>query len=990
MQPERIREVVRELLRRPGHEKVRSLVYELLVHGLEASSAEIDFEQSLPEVHGRADALLGRTVFEFKRDLRQERGEAESRLRDYMADREAHTGERFVGIVTDGAEFDPYELRDGELVALTRYRPSRDKPRDLLAWLASAVAIRPELPPEPEVIQRELGRESLAYEVSRARLATLWDQVSSHPDVQVKRRLWASLLEVVYGSSVDQDDLFFQHTYLTIVAKTMASRVLGLELPEPSELLAGTAFRNVGVLGAVESDFFDWVLSSDDGEEIVRRIAGQASRFRLQDVRTDVLKGLYESLIDPQQRRYLGEYYTPDWLAAWVCERAVSEPLEQRVVDPACGSGSFLFHLIRTLLAAADSAGLSNAEAIDRCTERILGIDIHPVAVIIARVTYLLALGEERLREPGRPAVSVPVYLGDSLQWNTRQILATREVQIEVPDGPSLWFPAEATADPTLFDSVISRLVQSSKQNAPAEGVERWLHRQGLDQDATSRLLTTYEDLRQLQDEGKNHIWGYVARNLARPMWLSGADQKVDVIVGNPPWLAYRAMSRGMQTKFKNESKRLGVWSGKPAARDLSGYFFARCVELYLRDGGGIAFVLPYAAMSRSQFAGFRTGDYGPPGLRLAQVTFDDAWALDDAVQPLFRVPSSVFFATEGEPGGLPTEVRAYSGELPRRDASPGEATETLTSQLIKWPPILENEAPEQDGSPYREHFRQGAPLTPRMLCLVDLADSSPLGTDPEAPLVTSHRSAQEDRTWKEIPSLSGPVEAEFLRLIYLSRCILPFRVGEPALGVIPWNTADARLMDSQAAQREGHLGLGAWLKQAETLWSKYGQDVPFVEAIDYFKSLSNQLSKLMPIRVVYPEAGALQAAAVVRDPNALIDHDLYWHACAEDEARYLEAVFNSEVLRQRIAEAQSRGQWGARHFSKVVFNLAVPKFDSASPLHVRLAEAAARAEQAAASIELPPSTYFVTARTRVREALREKGVTDEIDRLVDQLLGSR
>ena len=69
---ERLREIVSELVARPGHEKVRVLVYDLLVNGLGARSSEVDFEMPLPEVHGRTDALLGRTIFEFKRDLRRE------------------------------------------------------------------------------------------------------------------------------------------------------------------------------------------------------------------------------------------------------------------------------------------------------------------------------------------------------------------------------------------------------------------------------------------------------------------------------------------------------------------------------------------------------------------------------------------------------------------------------------------------------------------------------------------------------------------------------------------------------------------------------------------------------------------------------------------------------------------------------------------------------------------------------------------------------
>ena len=64
-------ELVTELAGQPGHEKVRTLVYRLLVDDLGADSMDIDFEKPAPEVRGRIDALLGRTVFEFKSDLSQ-------------------------------------------------------------------------------------------------------------------------------------------------------------------------------------------------------------------------------------------------------------------------------------------------------------------------------------------------------------------------------------------------------------------------------------------------------------------------------------------------------------------------------------------------------------------------------------------------------------------------------------------------------------------------------------------------------------------------------------------------------------------------------------------------------------------------------------------------------------------------------------------------------------------------------------------------------
>ena len=150
--------------------------------------------------------------------------------------------------------------------------------------------------------------------------------------------------------------------------------------------------QQANIYGAVESDFFDWIVAAPEGEELVRRIMAHVRRFRLREVKSDVLKILYESLIDRDERHGLGEYYTPDWLAAKMVRHTVSAPVEQKVLDPACGSGTFLFHAVRNFLAEAEEVDMPIVNWASEATQLVAGMDIHPVAVIIARVTYLLAL----------------------------------------------------------------------------------------------------------------------------------------------------------------------------------------------------------------------------------------------------------------------------------------------------------------------------------------------------------------------------------------------------------------------------------------------------------------------------------------------------------------------------------------------------------------------------------------------------------------------
>jgi SAM-dependent methyltransferase len=1007
---EALEAIVAELVTKPRHEKVRGHLLRLLTDGLGADATSIDFERPLPEVRGRVDALLGRTVFEIKSDLIRERNDAERQLGSYLPQREAETGQRFVGIATDGAEFRVYMVRDGRLDELGQFKPKVNEPRALLAWLESVVALSDEIPPDVISIQRELGRHSIAYHRAIREIGALWNDLKDDPEANLKRDLWNRLLRVAYGTDIEAPALFFQHTYLTIVAKAIATVALLDTLPgSGATLLEGKDFRDLGIVGAVESDFFDWVLLHPRGGDLVMEIARQANRFRLRDIQVDILKGLYESLIDPEQRHDLGEYYTPDWLAERICEVAIRDPLNERVIDPACGSGTFLFHAIRRLLAAAQAAGISPAEAITRAEEKVTGIDVHPVAVIFARATYLLAL-MPTLQQDRPDSLSVPVYLGDALQWNAREFMNLHDLEIIVPapgeavraEGGTisvedsgervvLRFPMNLAREPGLFNETLEEMLSLAGREQSIDSLTAWLARRGIADGPDLRMLCeTYGAFRALQAQGRNHIWGYVARNLSRPIWLATEQQKADVVIGNPPWLDYRAMNPAVQRRFREEMKAAGLWAAKThgAAFDLSAYFFARAVHLYMRQSGRIAFVMPYAAMTRKAYEPFRRGAFKAHGHIGAQVRFTDAWAFPQPdVEPLFKVPSCVLFAERSPLARpLPRQVQFFSGHLPRRDARPEEAAAALTGRSGPWP------ADEGlGGSPYRKSFRAGAKLDPRRLVLVEPVQAGRLGSNPSVPLVRGRTGSLDKKPWKEVPPPQAPVEAEFLRPIYLGESIAPYRLLRPVLGVIPWDEQSRELLTSDKASRRGYSRLSSWLATAERLWHEHGKGrTSFAEKIDYYHLLSTQFPIRGP-RIVYSKAGINAAAAVVRDDRAIIDHMLYWARVeSEGEGQYLTVIFNSEATRARVERYQAMGQWGARHFDKVMFNLPIPKFDSNIKLHRDLAVVAERAEKVAAAVPLKEGEHFTRARKRIRDALRADGVADELDKLVERLLSDK
>jgi hypothetical protein len=225
----------------------------------------------------------------------------------------------------------------------------------------------------------------------------------------------------------------------------------------------------------------------------------------------------------------------------------------------------------------------------------------------------------------------VPVYLGDAMQWNLSHV---GEVMQPVPGEGPLYVPAAITEDQAKFDPALRELTEGLHTDAPPEQVERALARiPGIEARDAALLGQTFARLRALKQAGRNGIWPFVLRNLIRPVWLSRPDQRADVVVGNPPWVAYRHLAAEMKTRLRDACQALNLWAGGvlTTQQDLSALFWARSVERYLKPEGTIAFVLPYAALNRAAFAGLRRGDYSSASVRITA-----GWSLAP-LRELFR-----------------------------------------------------------------------------------------------------------------------------------------------------------------------------------------------------------------------------------------------------------------------------------------------------------------------------------------------------------------
>lgn len=949
----------------------------------------------------RIDVEVGSTVIEVKRDLRRGKvkTEALNQLAGYVEKKIEQTGRRYVGILTDGVEWTCYNLVEGSLQEVATITVGDGKPdlERLIFWLEGVLAtIKGIKPTAPEIAAR-LGAGSSAYLLDRASLSTLYTLNRGLPSIQMKRTLWSRLLTSALGTQFeDTDDLFIEHTLLVNSAEIIAHAVLGLpvESLNPASLLSGDKFDESGIYGVVEADFFDWVLEVDRGEEFIRSLARRLGRFDWSTVDQDVLKVLYESVIGAETRKRLGEYYTPDWLAEAMVQETIAAPLEARVLDCACGSGTFLFHAIRKYIAAAEGSSLSLTELLDGITTHVIGMDLHPVAVTLARVTYLLAIGRDRLTDPSRGTIQVPVYLGDSVQWQEQQLdlWTAGSLVIHTDDKAQLFaeqlrFPDTLLENAALFDQLVNELAakaSAKRPNGKVPSLSAVYQRLAIPADSRPIIDATFKTMCRLHDEGRDHIWAYYVRNLARPMWLARDTNRVDILIGNPPWLAYRHMTPEMQTVFRKMSEDRSLWAGAEVAthQDLSALFVVRAAELYLKKGGKLAMVMPNAAVDRGQYAGFRTGTYqNKDGKVFLQLEFQNTWDLRRIRPHFFPRGASVVFGKRATTSAtMPDCTEVWTGRLTRSPQSWAHANSALTRKNAQIQRV-----DRTSKSPYEPFFTQGATSSPRFLFLVKEKNSTPLGLPAGKKAVVSSRSANEKAPWKDLDDVHGVIESEFVRPLVSGETLLPFRLLPSQKAVLPCSAKELFTSDEQL---DLYPGLAAWWRQANRIWMRHrsSERLTLVERLDYQSTLRKQLP-IPVLRVVYNASGMHLCASALTDRRAVVAKSLYWATVStRDEADYLCSVLNSPATTEFARPFMSYGK-DERHFDKHIWQLPIPKYDANNKIHAKLVSLGKKAEALSAAFTVDVDLHFAATRRHIREQLEQTDTGAEINELVYEML---
>jgi type II restriction/modification system DNA methylase subunit YeeA len=476
-----------------------------------------------------------------------------------------------------------------------------------------ATGYRPEELEELPVLARELG---LSGKVNFDALI-----FSSHTYYAFLMKLMAAEIVYLYGGGK------FYRSYISELDDAFSREgVEGLR-KALAELEGGGVFRRLlNIENFLEGDYFSWYLDELDGEvaEVVAEVSRRLSDYEIAtpqlepEFARDLLKRLYQNLVPGELRHRLGEYYTPDWLANLLLdevglsyenilrmgEEDTLKPLKLRVLDPACGSGTFLVLYISRLRRYAEERYLTDV-LLGYLLTNVVGYDLNPLAVLTARTNYLLAVADLLAYVKG--SVELPVYLSDSIMIE-RSTTLEGNVYVLRTSGGEFSVPV-SVVERGLLGNVLAEVSRCLENKYSVDEFRKRLEfvfrLEGGELEAVARL---YEVLLKLEHEGRNRVWVAVIRNAFAPI-LRGV---FDFVVGNPPWVnwenlpeSYREVSKSLWGFYGLTEVAGKVGLGK-VKRDLAMLFLARCFDRYLAGGGVLGFLIPFTVFKTQAGAGFR------------------------------------------------------------------------------------------------------------------------------------------------------------------------------------------------------------------------------------------------------------------------------------------------------------------------------------------------------------------------------------------------
>jgi hypothetical protein len=801
----------------------------------------------------------------------------------------------------------------------------------------------------------------------------LFGQVVGAQSEQLRRLLEAQSREhgQPYASHVPEY-LFALNTYIALVAKLVAA----LALPDAAEdlsdsrvplserirvLESGRLFADAGVTNVLLGDFFSWYADDSQWPELAPQLEILVARLgtisfdvsrKTPESTRDLFKGLYQSFVPRALRHALGEYYTPDWLAAHVLDRLEWQP-EEALLDPTCGSGTFLLEALRRRLCSHEFEE-------DRTARRLLkglyGLDLNPLAVLTARASLVVFLSP--YLDPANP-VRLPIFLADALNPTVlggdvyRHTVQTELGAIEFS------IPRRLVRNED-FLVVFNRLRDLiGAGDGPREILDALTAEFGLGAltDAEHQALAgTVASLVSLHERGWDGIWCAILAD----RFATGEIPRVEKICGNPPWVKWSHLPPEYAAFIKERCRALGVFSDDRwvggIESDISTVITYEAVARWLAPNGRLAFLITGTVFLNESSQGFRRFRLKGSDIHFAPLEVEDFGSLNpfDGVS---NAPALLLLQRDHEPE-YPVPYLRWENPVRGRNAVRhfGSASEFRATCVRR--DLLAAPVPGTDAGPWIRGSSADHAVWQRIFTSrrPEYAARKGVTTDRNGIFFVRVRALSGDLCSIEndpalgrkpgIACVRATVECEHLFPLLRGRGVGAFRATpDPEYRLL---LPQRGMHGSEALPREAprtHAFLARFRGELEGR-SSYRR---FQKKQPYWSLWSTGPYTFSRYKVVWREmSGRRFAAAYVGahdDPVlgtkiVIPDHKLYFVPLgSEAEAGYLTGLLNAPVVARAISAYAAELSLGA----SVVEYLDIPPFDPRDARHEALSAAAVR-----------------------------------------------
>lgn len=454
-------------------------------------------------------------------------------------------------------------------------------------------------------------------------------------------------IKKLYGveEQIDIDSklfLFSTQTYFNIFLKLLIDSFINKMInpalvnnfsptwSEVTSLFEGRNTENSKIISNFfEIHYYEWFTylydESDTSEmlEIVKNIYVMLSNFDLATYKLrpesvqDVLQEIYMTLIPDKIRHLLGEYFSPDWVVEHSLDRiGYTGELDKKIIDPTCGSGAFVIQALkRTIHSENNSVNFGAARVI---TENIVGFDLNPISAVSAKANYILTLFssiEGKFSDFPEP-LAIPIYISDSVLSPivySEENRETFKAQTSVGDFVIPKFDSFEAGSRFLDD-----ISDSVKKNRPFSVFEALiLNKLGLSESQRKAVAEMYEDMIRYHRSAQDSFWGRILKNSFAPVMLK---QRFDFVVGNPPWIAWKSMSKVYREGTLEVWKSYGIFEKNAYDKKTTHDDFGMAVtyvalDQYLKENGKMYFLLPWTFLKSTK---------GGEGFRKLSITRND------------------------------------------------------------------------------------------------------------------------------------------------------------------------------------------------------------------------------------------------------------------------------------------------------------------------------------------------------------------------------